>query len=152
MTNTHAERYQQITEILARHGLGFLVGAAGLQRLLGHEQRAEPYTNPEHLRLALEQLGPVFVKLGQVLSTRADLLPEPYRQQLSLLQDSTPPVPGRIITDLIVGELGHAPSELFAAFDEEPLASASLGQAHAARLADGTEVVAAIGRPPPTTT
>ena len=145
MTNTHAERYQQITEILARHGLGFLVGAAGLQRwvpfergLLGHEQRAEPYTNPEHLRLALEQLGPVFVKLGQVLSTRADLLPEPYRQQLSLLQDSTPPVPGRIITDLIVGELGHAPSELFAAFDEEPLASASLGQAHAARLADGT--------------
>ena len=71
MTNTHAERYQQITEILARHGLGFLVGAAGLQRwvpfergLLGHEQRAEPYTNPEHLRLALEQLGPVFVKLG----------------------------------------------------------------------------------------
>ena len=84
MTNTHAERYQQITEILARHGLGFLVGAAGLQRwvpfergLLGHDQRAEPYPNPEHLRLALEQLGPVFVKLGQVLSTRADLLPEP---------------------------------------------------------------------------
>ena len=154
MTNTHAERYQQITEILARHGLGFLVGAAGLQRwvpfergLLGHEQRAEPYTNPEHLRLALEQLGPVFVKLGQVLSTRADLLPEPYRQQLSLLQDSTPPVPGRIITDLIVGELGHAPSELFAAFDEEPLASASLGQAHAARLADGTEVVVKARRP-----
>ena len=119
MTNTHAERYQQITEILARHGLGFLVGAAGLQRwvpfergLLGHEQRAEPYTNPEHL-----------------------------------LQDSTPPVPGRIITDLIVGELGHAPSELFAAFDEEPLASASLGQAHAARLADGTEVVVKARRP-----
>ncbi|MDT0119002.1 hypothetical protein [Kocuria sp. PD6] len=84
MTDHHAERFRQITEVLARHGLGFGIGAAGLHRwlpvehgLLGHEQREEPYTNPEHLRLALEQLGPVFVKFGQVLSTRADLLPEP---------------------------------------------------------------------------
>lgn len=154
MTDHRVERYRQITEILVRHGLGFLVGAVGLQRwvpfergLLGHDQRAEPYPNPEHLRLALEQLGPVFVKLGQVLSTRPDLLPVPYREQLSQLQDSTPPVPGRIITDLIVGELGAAPSEVLAAFDEDPLASASLGQAHAARRADGAEVVVKVRRP-----
>ena len=154
MTDHHAERFRQITEVLARHGLGFGIGAAGLHRwlpvehgLLGHEQREEPYTNPEHLRLALEQLGPVFVKFGQVLSTRADLLPEPYREQLSRLQDSAPPVPGPVITELIAGELGHAPSEVFAAFEETPLASASLGQAHAARLADGTEVVVKVRRP-----
>lgn len=154
MTNTHTTRYRQIADIMARHGLGFLLGAAGLQRwvpfergLLGHDQRAAPYTNPEHVRLALEQLGPVFVKLGQVLSTRSDLLPEPYREELSRLQDAAPPVPSEIITELITDELGAAPGAVFAAFDPEPLASASLGQAHAARWADGTEVVVKVRRP-----
>ena len=149
-----AARYRQIADTLARHGLGFLAGAAGLQRwlpfhrgLLGHERREEPYSNPEHVRLALEQLGPTFVKLGQILSTRPDLLPEPYRQELAKLQDSAAPVPGATIADVIRCELGAAPSEIFASFESQPLASASLGQAHAATLSDGTDVVVKVRRP-----
>ncbi|KDE97144.1 ABC-1 domain-containing protein [uncultured Mycobacterium sp.] len=154
MPGNHAERYRQIAETLTRHGLGFLVGAAGLQRwlpfhhgLMGHERREEPYSNPEHLRLALEQLGPTFVKLGQVLSTRADLLPEPYRRELARLQDAAPAVPGPVITDIVERELGAPPSAIFTSFGLQPLASASLGQAHAAVLADGTEVVVKVRRP-----
>lgn len=154
MVGNHADRYRQIAETLARHGLGFLVGAAGLQRwlpfhrgLLGHERREQPYTNPEHVRLALEQLGPAFIKLGQILSTRPDLLPEPYRLELAKLQDAAPPVPSSVIADLISCELGDAPSEIFASFEPQPLASASLGQAHAATLPDGTDVVVKVRRP-----
>ncbi len=126
----------------------------GLQRwvplhhgLLGHERREQPYSNPDHLRLALEQLGPSFVKLGQILSTRPDLLPEPYRQELAKLQDSAPPVPAPVIAELIERELAGPPSQIFATFDLQPLASASLGQAHAATLHDGTEVVVKVRRP-----
>ena len=150
----HGERYRQIAETLARHGFGFFIGVAGLQRwvplhhgLLGHERREQPYSNPDHLRLALEQLGPSFVKLGQILSTRPDLLPEPYRQELAKLQDSAPPVPAPVIAELVERELAGPPSQIFATFDLEPLASASLGQAHAATLHDGTEVVVKVRRP-----
>jgi len=118
---------------------------AGLQRwvplhhgLLGHERREQPYSNPDHLRLALEQLGPSFVKLGQILSTRPDLLPEPYRQELAKLQDSAPPVPAPVIAELVERELAGPPSQIFATFDLEPLASASLGQAHAATRRSGS--------------
>lgn len=150
----HVDHYRQIAETLARHGFGFLLGAAGLQHwvplhhgLVGHERREQPYSNPEHLRLVLEQLGPTYVKLGQILSTRPDLLPAPYRQELATLQDSAPPVPGPVIADLIERELGGAPSAIFASFDLKPLASASLGQAHAATLRDGTDVVVKVRRP-----
>lgn len=151
---SHFARYRQIAETLARHGLGFAIGAAGMQRwvprhqgLLGHSARPEPYSNPEHLRLALEQLGPTFIKLGQVLSTRQDLLPDAYRQELARLQDAAAPVPAAAITAVIERELGAAPQNVFASFDSAPLASASLGQAHAATLADGTEVVVKVRRP-----
>ena len=150
----HVEHYRQIAETLARHGFGYFIGVAGLQRwvplhygLIGHERREQPYSNPEHLRLALEQLGPTYVKLGQILSTRPDLLPAPYRQELTKLQDSAPPVASTVIADLVEHELGSPPSEVFASFDLQPLASASLGQAHAATLRDGTEVVVKVRRP-----
>ena len=81
-TDATHNRSRQIAEVLARHGLGYLVGVLGLERLLpfqrglfGHPRRAEPYTRPEHLRMALEELGAACIKLGQILSTRADLLP-----------------------------------------------------------------------------
>lgn len=153
-TNLRLHRYQEISEVLARHGLGFLVGITGLERwvpfhqgLIGHERRAEPYTNPDHLRLALEELGPTFIKLGQLLSTRPDLLPPQYQTELAKLQDAAPPVPGATIRRLIREELGSEPDLVFADFTLEPLASASIGQAHAATLHDGTPVVVKVRRP-----
>jgi ubiquinone biosynthesis protein len=153
-TNLRVHRYQEISEVLARHGLGFLVGITGLQRwvpfhqgLMGHDRRPEPYTNPDHLRLALEELGPTFIKLGQLLSTRPDLLPPRYQTELAKLQDGAPPVPGAIVRQLIRDELGFEPDEVFAEFTLDPLASASIGQAHAATLHDGTPVVVKVRRP-----
>ena len=150
----HLERYRQIAEVLSRHGLGFVVGVAGLSRwvpfhhgVLGHKRRQEPYTTPEHLRLAIEELGPTFIKLGQLLSTRSDILPADYLHELSKLQDAAPPVPPSTIRALIEGELGASPEDVFASFDTAPLASASIGQAHLATLQDGTQVVVKVRRP-----
>lgn len=148
------ERYRQIADVLTRHGLGFLAGVTGLGRwvpfhhgLLGHERREEPYTTPEHVRSALAELGPTFIKLGQLLSTRPDILPAEYVRELSKLQDAAPPVPPPVIRELIQQELGGTPEEAFANFDPDPLASASIGQAHLATLQDGTEVVVKVRRP-----
>lgn len=99
------------------------------------------------MRLALEELGPTFIKLGQLLSTRSDLLAPQYQLELAKLQDGAPPVPVTAISQIISEELGAAPEELFAKFDSEPLASASIGQVHAATLADGTSVVVKVRRP-----
>lgn len=152
--NLRVHRYQEISEVLARHGLGFLVRITGLERwvpfhqgLMGHERRTQPYTNPDHLRLALEELGPTFIKLGQLLSTRPDLLPLQYQTELAKLQDGAPAVPGATIRRLIREELGSEPEEVFADFTLEPLASASIGQAHAATLHNGTHVVVKVRRP-----
>ena len=149
-----AQRYRQIGDVLARHGLGYVAGVTGLDRwlpihhgLLGHERRNDPYTTPEHLRLALEELGPTFIKLGQLLSTRSDLLPADYLLELSKLQDGAPPVAVGVVRELIQHELGAPVEELFAAFESEALASASIGQAHAATLHDGTSVVVKVRRP-----
>jgi len=152
--SNHRDRYREIAETLSRHGLGYLVGVLGLEGhvpfhrgLLGHERREEPYAQPEHVRLALEQLGATFVKLGQILSTRPDLLPAEYQSELAKLQDAAPVVPEDAIRDLITEALGHGPEEAFASFEAAPLAAASIGQAHAAILADGTEVVVKVRRP-----
>ena len=149
MAGGHLERYAQVAETLGRHGVGLALGLTGLPRWAprrgpdGHER----HTSPEHLRLALEELGPVFIKLGQALSTRPDLLPSAYREELARLQDDAPPVPAPAIAATIESELGAPPAEVFAAFDPVPLASASLGQAHAATLPDGTEVVIKVRKP-----
>ncbi len=150
----HRERYKEIAAILSRHGMGYLVGILGLEHrvpfqrdLLGHERRGAPYTRPEHLRLALEELGATFVKLGQLLSTRPDLLPPEYQAELAKLQDAAPPVPGDVVRELVAQELGQGPEQAFASFDVDPLAAASIGQAHAATLHDGTEVVVKVRRP-----
>lgn len=153
-THTSSKRSRQIANTLARHGLGYLIGILGLEHfvpfhkgLLKHPRRAEPYTRPEHIRLALEELGPTFMKLGQILSTRADLLPPDYQTELAKLQDAAPTLPREVIEKTIVAELGQPIEDLFANFDFTPLAAASIGQAHAATLLDGTHVVVKVRRP-----
>ncbi|MCZ2402026.1 AarF/ABC1/UbiB kinase family protein [Paenarthrobacter sp. Z7-10] len=148
----HLERYRQVAETLSGHGLAWLLDATGLERLVpfprgvGGRQHT-PLSSAEHLRLALAELGPTFIKLGQVLSTRSDLLPAEFRNELAKLQDDAPALPAGTVEELIVQELGALPTSLFAAFDSEPLACASIGQAHAATSTDGTELVVKIRRP-----
>ena len=97
--------------------------------------------------MALEELGTTFIKLGQILSTRPDLLPPDYQAELARLQDGAPLEPFEAINAVLVGELGQPVSEAFATFDTAPLAAASIGQVYAATLADGTEVVVKVRRP-----
>jgi ubiquinone biosynthesis protein len=99
------------------------------------------------VRQALEELGATFIKLGQILSTRADLLPPEYQAELAKLQDSAPPVRATDVKAIIASELGRPAEEIFASFDENPMAAASIGQVHAATLADGREVVVKVQRP-----
>jgi len=161
----HLSRYRQIVDILAHQGLGFLIGTHGpipllplrksaasakpisLTERLSNPQSTHQATRPEHLRLAIEELGPTFIKLGQILSTRGDLLPAEYLDELAKLQDSAPPVPESAVRQILLEELGQPIDEVFATFDLCPLASASIGQAHAATLLDGTEVVVKLRRP-----
>jgi ubiquinone biosynthesis protein len=104
-------------------------------------------TQAEHLRLALEELGVTYIKLGQILSTRSDLLPPEYVAELQRLQDAVPPEPAGVIEAQIERELGRPPSALFASFDPQPIGSASIGQVHPARLRSGEEVVVKVQRP-----
>lgn len=152
--HTHRERYRQIAHTLARHGLGYLVGVLGLERfvpfhkgLMKHPKRLQPYTPPEHVRMALEELGATFIKLGQMLSSRTDLLPPDYQTEFVRLQDAAPTIPFEQMQVAVLRELGQPLDAHFTSFDPVPLAAASIGQAHTATLPDGTEVVVKIRRP-----
>jgi ubiquinone biosynthesis protein len=143
-------RRRQIAGVLVRRGWGYVLEASGLEHLTALEPHLEgPHhaTAPERLRLALEELGPTFIKLGQVLSTRADLLGPEFRIELAKLQDDAPHLPSEVIREFVRTELGGEPESVFATFDPEPLAAASIGQVHAAVTADGTEVVVKVRRP-----
>ncbi len=107
----------------------------------------EPQDRPRRLRLVCEDLGPTFVKLGQLLSTRPDLLPEAYIQELSALRDDVRPFPFAEALVILTEELGRPPSEVFASIDPEPVASASISQVHRAVLPDGRVVALKIRRP-----
>lgn len=149
--NAYHRRQKQIAEVLARHGMGYLLEDVGLGGLVSLERRAlrrdRVDTRPEDLRAVLEELGPTFIKLGQFVSTRRDIIPPVYLAELEKLQDRAPAIPTDVIDDLIRAELERPPSELFATFEHVPLACASIGQAHAATLDDGTEVVVKVRRP-----
>jgi len=114
-------------------------------RWLNTEMRSRP--RAERLRLALEELGPVFIKLGQMLSTRRDLLPDDIYQELALLQDKVKPYPGEEALSLVEQALGDTIENLFCSFDVEPMASASIAQVHAATLKSGESVVVKVLRP-----
>jgi len=99
------------------------------------------------VRRALEDLGPVFVKFGQILSTRRDMLPERYADELAKLQDDVPPFPTDQAIQLIEGNLGQPVNTIFKRFDQEPLAAASIAQVYSASLQDGAEVIVKVVRP-----
>lgn len=137
-------RYRQVIAVLARHGLGFVL--PGTVRRTGGG--GTPTTvRAEQLRAALEELGPTFVKLGQLLATRRDLVPAAWIEELEKLQDAAPSVADVTVRQVIEEDLGAPRELLFAWFDPVPLATASLGQAHAAVLEDGTEVVVKVRKP-----
>lgn len=153
---TEIARVRRIIEVLIRNGLGFMVQQLDLDRLLPRFWRRQTVraaegvgrlTVPERLRLTLEELGATFIKIGQLLSGRADLLPPAYIEELSKLLDSAPPVPTEEIREVIEREFDAEVDELFLTFEDKPIASASIGQVHRATLFDGTEVVVKVQRP-----
>lgn len=143
-------RLREIVQVLFRHGFGYFIDQMDLRHLLPpFEKPAEPADSSlgVQLRQALEDLGPTFVKLGQILSTRSDLLPPDIIVELAKLQDQVPPVSFEQIHQVVITELGQPLEEVFSSFEPKPLGSASLGQVHLATLLDSRQVVVKVQRP-----
>jgi ubiquinone biosynthesis protein len=149
-------RMIEIQRVLVRHGLDELVRETHLYRPLRFVFLASPWTwferqkqasRGERLRLALEELGPIFVKFGQAVSTRRDLLPDDIAEELAKLQDRVPPFDGRVARETVERAYGKPVTDVFESFDETPLAAASIAQVHVAKLRGGPEVIVKVLRP-----
>ena len=149
-------RLLEIQRVLLRHGLDDYVRATHLYRPLRFLfflspgiwfERRRRASRGERLRLALQELGPIFVKFGQAVSTRRDLLPTDIADELAKLQDRVPPFPGSVARQLVEVAYGKSVSEVFSQFEETPLAAASIAQVHVARLPNGQEVIVKVLRP-----
>lgn len=155
LTLNQALRLLSIQRVLVRHGLDELVLAMHILRPVRFVERLLPWnwwsknkgSKAEGLRLALEELGPIFVKFGQILSTRRDLLPEDYANELARLQDAVPPFPGEQARQIVEQAFSRSVDEIFLEFDEQPLASASIAQVHSATLHDGRKMIVKVVRP-----
>jgi len=155
----HLRRLRTIIRVFGKYGFGEFIhrlnleGLTSLVRRVRHfgripaESEVRRLSGPRRLRRALEELGPTFIKFGQILSTRPDLVPEEYGRELARLQDRLPPFPSDEARQVIAEELGKPVTELFATFVDAPLAAASIAQVHAAELADGSQVVVKVQRP-----
>ena len=155
-TYRHVNRYRQILTVLFKYGFEGLVDALKIGqyieigwKLISREPRAqvESLSAAQRVRMMLEELGPTFVKLGQVLSTRPDLIPRDFVVELSKLQQSVPPFPFEDVREIVEAELHRPLNEVFTHFEETSLAAASIGQVHRAMLLDGDAVVVKVQRP-----
>ena len=149
-------RLHEIASVLIRYGFGDFVRRMGMANALERAGRALLWKHADELahlepparaRRVLEELGPTFIKLGQVLATRVDLFEPEWIAEFGKLQDSAPPIPYADVLQQLAEDLGAPPEKIFAAFDPEPLAAASIAQVHRARLEDGSEVVVKVRRP-----
>lgn len=155
-TYRHLQRYRQILTVLFKYGFGDLVEVLKIEQYIEiglkmiskkRRDRLEKLSRAERVRLAFEELGPTFIKFGQILSTRPDLIPVDFINELSKLQDMVPPFPFEEASEIIKVELGAAPEDLFASIDKTPMASASIGQVYRAELKDGEDVAVKVQRP-----
>jgi ubiquinone biosynthesis protein len=146
----HLKRYKDIALLLIKHGRSDVVKHAGLQNTLEPDASVEKATGDskaDELAHDLEKMGPTYIKLGQLLSTREDFLPPAYIHALTRLQDKIDPFPFEQVEAIVSGELGVRISKAFSEFEAEPLATASLGQVHRAAMLDGRVVVVKVQRP-----
>ncbi|MDW7772437.1 MAG: AarF/ABC1/UbiB kinase family protein [Desulfobulbaceae bacterium] len=152
----HLNRYQRILRVLFKYGFNDIVELLHIDQYLESglkminkkpRELIEKHTRPERLRMALEELGPTFIKLGQVMSTRPDFVPPDYLFELSKLQDEVPPFSYEEVEETFQAETGKRPQEIFLEFDKVPLAAASIGQVHRGTLINGDRVVIKIQRP-----
>jgi len=155
-TYRHFARYRQILTVLFKYGFEDILGAFKLDRYLEvllqmvsarRKELLEKYSRYERARMALEELGPTFIKLGQALSMRPDFLPVEFIDELAKLQDSVPAFSFAEIKDIFKSEFGAKVEDLFESFEKTPIASASIGQVHKARLKDGREAAVKVQRP-----
>lgn len=155
-TYRHLSRYRQILAILFRYGFGDLIELLKIEQYIeiglqliskNRGERLERLSRPQRVRMAFEELGPTYIKFGQILSTRPDLIPARYTKELSKLQDKVPPFDFREVLRTIEADFGSPPEKLFEFIEEKPFASASIGQVHRAGLPDGETVAVKVQRP-----
>jgi len=149
----HLRRYRQVVGVLSRYGFGEIFTKIRFWEFINIEQKVfhnkgsyEQIPTAQRLRLALEELGPTFVKLGQMLSTRPDILPQPFIKELEKLQNQVAPISAEKVKEVIESELKKPIDQIFSSFDEKPLAAASLAQVHRATI-KGSQVVVKVQRP-----
>lgn len=154
----HISRYRDIAITLIRNGFGMVVEETGIaqflslpQRLFFEKKEKASKSVGERIRIVLEELGPTFVKLGQIASTRPDLIPEEIIRELEKLQDHVPPFSFQEVREIVQNELGEEIENIFLHFEDVPLAAASIGQVHRATLRNGEQVAVKIQRPNITT-